>query len=152
MLGLSPQNPLTLGFGGSYGNFLGFAENPPQIAPKAETRRRIPMQRRVILCGRYGFICRDFRDRAGKSTASTLSRTCQQRHIRDTSETVQGQKRVAAEHETRMYQCFFVIAATVVPLAPHLFHYAASVICCTMFFRRQSRRIFFLPIRTCLVF
>ncbi|MBR2220687.1 MAG: hypothetical protein IJ975_00940 [Clostridia bacterium] len=66
----------------------------------------VPMQRSVILCGRYGFICRDIRDRAGKSTASTLSRTCYQRHIRDTSGTEQRQNRFAAEDETQMCQGF----------------------------------------------
>lgn len=90
----------------SCGSFPSFAGKLPQIAPKAETHRRIPVQRRLFLCGRYGFICRDFRDRAGKSTASTLSRPYWQRHIRDISETVQRQKRFAAEHETRMYQRF----------------------------------------------
>ena len=90
---LFPPNPLTLGFGGSCGSFPGFAGKPPQIAPRAETRRRIPMQRRVILCGRYGFICRDFRDWAGNTAVPTLSHTCQQRHIWDTSGTLQGQSR-----------------------------------------------------------
>ena len=77
----------------SCGSFPGFAGKPPQIAPKAETRRRIPVQRRVILCGRYGFICRDFRDWAGNTAVPTLSHTCQQRHIWDTSGTLQGQSR-----------------------------------------------------------
>ena len=103
---LFPPNPLTLGFGGSYGSFPGFAGKPPQIAPQAETRRRMPMQRSVILCGRYGFICRDFRDKAGNAAVPTLSRTCLQRHIWDTSGTEQRQNRFAAEHETQMYQCF----------------------------------------------
>ena len=90
----------------SCGSFPGFAGKPPQIAPKAETRRRIPVQRNIILCGRYGFICRDFRDRAGNTAVPTLSHTCRQRHIRDTSGTKQRQNRFAAVHETQMYQCF----------------------------------------------
>ena len=86
--------------------FPGFVGKATQIASRAETRRRIPVQRRVILCDRYGLICRDIRDSAEKSTASTLSHTCWQRHSRDTSETEQRQKRFVAEDETQMYQCF----------------------------------------------
>ena len=129
---LFPPNPLTLGFGGSCGSFPGLVGKSPRIASRAETCRRIPAQRRVILCGRYGFICRDFRDRAGKSTASTLSHTCQQRHIRDTSGTEQRQNRFAAEHETQMYQCFPRLLPRLYRL-PHIFfttpHLRSAVPC-----------------------
>lgn len=117
---LFPPNPLTLGFGGSCGNFPGFVGKSPQIAPKVETRRRIPVQRRAILSDRYGSICRDFRDRAGKSTASTLPHTCRQRHIRDTSGTEQRQNRFAAAHEPQMYQCFPRLPPRLYRL-PHIF-------------------------------
>ena len=90
----------------SCGSFPGVAGNAPQSAPRAETRRRIPVQRRVILCGRYGFICRDFRDRAGNAAVPTLFHTCQQRHIRDTSETEQRQNSFSLVAETQLYQCF----------------------------------------------
>ena len=78
------------------------------------------MQRRVILCGRYGFIYRDFRDKVGNAIVPTLSRTCQQRHIWDTSETVQRQNCFAAEHESQMYQYFQKLPPRLYRL-PHIF-------------------------------
>ena len=78
------------------------------------------MQRSVILCGRYSFVWWDFRDSAGNATASTLSHTCQQRHIRDTSEAEQRQNCFAAEHENQMYQCFQKLPPRLYRL-PHIF-------------------------------